>query len=406
MELLSDNFELRFFSSDKSANGETDFKGETSTLTTEQRVEFLNAYADRMSRQYKDFSLEQPIVSLQEARERLKQIKPQPLPRKRKRILLDEWKWTGYGRKKSAALSRLYVREIAFPEQIWRCMLEIELKDSAMEVREEFSFGGAAVFGFEEKGSFYYIQDNEKVILPDKSRVKKIRIELDFVYRKWNLWLDDCLCGDFTDFSNKGVENATVFSVSDRNIKAVLKHVWGVGYYPREDNKFEPFTIETFVDESFDTVPSMDAPMEVCMEDWAENKYSTQEWQTGCLPISLGGERYAGQDIYMRKHVFIEKLPAYAELYLESLTPGGEVHLNGSLVSQISDPTSHKIDVTEYLTEGDNIFTVRVYADKIKDSNKMTHTHTDLYTGWFAGRMHLDLLPEVYIEDVFSWTAL
>ena len=401
MELLSDNFELRFFSSDENANGETDFKGETSTLTTEQRVEFLNAYAERMSRQYEDFSLEQPIVSLQQAIERLKQIKPQPLPRKRKRILLDEWQWTGYGRKKSSALSRIYAGEIAFSEQNWRCMLEIELKDSDVAMREEFSFDGAAVFGFEEKGSFYYIQDSQKVIIPDKSRVKKIRIELDFVYRKWNLWLDDCLCGDFVDFSDKRVESAAVFTVSGRDLDTLFKHVWGVGYYPRKDNKFEPFTIETFIDESFDTAASV----EVCMEDWAGNKYRGQKWQSGCLPISLGGERYAGQDIYMQKRVFIGELPAYAELYLESLTPGGEVYLNGCLVCRISDPTFHKIDVTDYLTEGENIFAVKVYADKIKESDKMTHTHTDLYTGWFAGRMHLDLLPEIYIEDVFSWTA-
>lgn len=70
MELLSDSFELRFFSNDENMNGETDFKGETSALTTEQRVDFLNAYADRMSRQYQDFSLEQPVVSLQEAQNR------------------------------------------------------------------------------------------------------------------------------------------------------------------------------------------------------------------------------------------------------------------------------------------------------------------------------------------------
>ena len=401
MELLSDNFELRFFSSDKTANGETDFKGETSTLTTEQRVEFLNAYADQMSRQYEDFSLEQPIVSLQEARERLGQIKPQPLPRKRKRIILDEWKWIGCGQKKLSALSRIHAREIVIPEQNWRCMLEIELKAPGAALQEEFSFGGAAVFGYDEKGSFYYIQDKEKVGIPDKSRVEKIRIELDFVYKKWNLWLDECLYGDFADFSDKGVESADVFSTADRSIEELFKHVWGVGYYPRKDNKFEPFSIETFIDESFDPAASL----EVSMKDWTEREYDGQKWQTGCLPISHGGERYAGQDIYMRKCVFIEKLPANAELYLESLTPGGEVYLNGRLVSRISDPTFRKIDVTDYLAEGDNIFAVRVYADKIKDSDKMTHTHTDLYTGWFAGRMHLDLLPEIYIEDVFSWTS-
>lgn len=397
MKLLSDSFELRFFSSDKSADGETDFKGETSTLTTAQRVEFLNAYADRMSRQYEDFSLEQPIVSLQEAVERLKQIKPQPLPQKRKRISLEEWRWIGYGKKKSAPLSRIRSGEIVIPAQNWRCMLEIEFRAPGMTGQTEFSFGGAAIFGLDEKGSVYYVRSGEKVAVHEKNKPDKIRIELDFVYRKWNLWLDDCLCADFVDFSHKEVESVTGFSVKNQKIDEVLRHIWGVGYYPRKDNKFEPFTIETFIDEDFGTV--------ISVKDWERQEYDDQNWKVGCLPISHGGERYAGQDIYMRKQVLIEKVPAYAELYLESLTPGGEIYVNGRLVCQVTDPVFRKVDVTDYLTEGSNLFAVKVYADKIKDSNKMTHTHTDLYTGWFAGRMHLDLLPEIYIEDVFSWTT-
>ena len=36
MKTISRNLELRFFSSDPAADGETDFKGETSTLTIRQ----------------------------------------------------------------------------------------------------------------------------------------------------------------------------------------------------------------------------------------------------------------------------------------------------------------------------------------------------------------------------------
>lgn len=223
------------------------------------------------------------------------------------------------------------------------------------------------------------------------TKIKKIKIELDFVYKKWNLWLEDCLCGDFVDFSDKEAESAAVFTTANRDIREVFRYVWGVGYYPRQDNKFEPFTIETFIEESFDTA--------VSVEGWTQRDYNEKGWKTGCLPISHGGERYAEQDIYMRKRIFVETVPAYAELYMESLIPGGEVYFNGRLVCQIADSLFHKIDVTDYLTEGDNVLAVRVYADKIKDSNKMIHTHTDLYTGWSAGRMYLDLLPETVSES-------
>ena len=39
------SFELRYFSNDPKADGETDFKGPTSVFDTEKRVEFLKTYA-------------------------------------------------------------------------------------------------------------------------------------------------------------------------------------------------------------------------------------------------------------------------------------------------------------------------------------------------------------------------
>jgi hypothetical protein len=45
MKTISESFELRYFSQDTNANGETDFKGETSVLDNEQRITFLNEYA-------------------------------------------------------------------------------------------------------------------------------------------------------------------------------------------------------------------------------------------------------------------------------------------------------------------------------------------------------------------------
>lgn len=397
MKLISNNFELRYISKDKRADGETDFKGETSTLTTEQRVEFLNAYAKRMSSQYKDFSLDEPVVSLEEAKERLLKIKPQPLPDKRKRIQLDEWKWIGYGEKKTPSLSNITANRMVFPTQYWRCMLELELKTMPVGSSEEISLGDAAIFGWEKCGTPYYITNQRRITVAKIKKISKIKVELDFVYKKWNFYIDDMLCGDFVDFSCMEIDNISSFTIANMELRALFCHVWGVGYYPQADNKFEPFTIETFVDEDF-TSP-------VKMQGWNTVEYDEQRWKTAILPISHGGERYAKQDIYMRKQVFVEQIPAYAELYLESLTPGGEIYINGRLACQIRDEVFHKIDVTDYLVVGENLFAVKVYSDKIKDANKMTHTHTDLYTGWFAGRMHLDLLPEIYIEDVFSWTT-
>ena len=400
MDRISDNFELRFISSDTAADGETDFKGETSTLTTEQRVEFLGAFAERMRMQYGDVSLEKPVVSIEEAKERLRQIKPQPLPKRRKRIVLDAWKWIGVREENETGGSRgrgsVEGKQICFPGQNWRCMLELELRVPADKKAEEFSFGEAAIFGWKEDGTVYCVSDRRETILSGRKNFSRITIEVDFVYRKWNLYLDDELLSDFIDFSKREETEVTRFSVKNSEIESLFSHVWGVGYYPNPDNRFEPFQIETFVEESF--LP----PIKI--DGWNRAGYDDSRWQAASLPISHGGERHRNEDLYLRRTMDIDQIPACALLYLESLTPGGEVYVNGRLVCQVRDEVSHQVDVTDYLTEGENQLDVRVYSDVIKAENKMTHTHTDLYTGWFAGRMHLDLLPEIYIEDVFSWT--
>lgn len=59
----SSTFELRYFTSDPKANGETDFKGETEWFDTEERVSFLNEYADFASRYFDNPGLDKKIVT-------------------------------------------------------------------------------------------------------------------------------------------------------------------------------------------------------------------------------------------------------------------------------------------------------------------------------------------------------
>src|SRR5699024_964345 len=93
---LSSGFEVRFISNDPDANGETDFKGETSVLTTEERLEFLKYYAQMSAAWFEDEDLNTEVVTDEEARQYLKSIKPQPLPEIREKIMLDQWKWLNY----------------------------------------------------------------------------------------------------------------------------------------------------------------------------------------------------------------------------------------------------------------------------------------------------------------------
>ena len=392
MKKISKNFELRYISHRPESNGETDFKGETSTLTTRDRIDFLNEYARLVPDFFEDFSLTEEIVTLDEARIRLKEIKPQPGPAVRQRIVFDKWKWLGCQAGARKAHIPPDCDRITISEQNWRCFIEFTLKAEAACRNLLLTFGRAVSAGFDGQGGLYYIADGKTVYLDIDEKIEKIKFELDFVYRKWNLYVNDSLAGDYVDFSDKEVDSVCEFTVP----AGAVSGIWGVGYYRLTESSFEPFRIETFIDEDFSE--------DVDMNGWQTENYDDSKWRDGVLPIVHGGERCADQDIYMRRKVVITDTAPYAELYLESLTPGGEVYINGRLAAFIKDECCKKIDVSDYVKPGENLFAVRVYADKVKECDKMTHTNADLYTGWFAGRMHLDLLPEIYIDDVFSYT--
>ena len=87
MNKISKNFELCYFSQDIKANGETDFKGETSTLDNDQRIAFLNEYANQMEKNFQDVDLYNPIVTANEVNAVLQKIKSQPMPEHRKRLV-------------------------------------------------------------------------------------------------------------------------------------------------------------------------------------------------------------------------------------------------------------------------------------------------------------------------------
>ena len=255
-----------------------------------------------------------------------------------------------------------------------------------------FALGGACEAGFDGEGRLYAIADGQRQMLGICQPIRTLRIEADFVTRKWNLLADGALVLDFAPFSNPACGKAAFFTVPDNGITAIF----GMGYHPGSGDPYEPFFPELLVDEDFADP--------ICMHGWKKAGYDDSRWQTGTLPVTRGGLRYAGEDLCLRKTVQIDDVPPIAELYVESLIPGGEIYVNGRLAAHVGDESMRKVDVTNFLREGENQIAVRVYADEVSQRDKMTHTHTDLHTGWSCGRMHLDLLQEIYIDDVFSWT--
>ena len=82
---VSRSFEIRVISDDPKADGPTGFKGDSSIFSNDDRIQYLKQYGEYAKRFFNDPGLDRKVVSLDQARERLKSIKPQPLPSVRRR---------------------------------------------------------------------------------------------------------------------------------------------------------------------------------------------------------------------------------------------------------------------------------------------------------------------------------
>ena len=442
----SKSFELRYFSNDPKANGETDFKGETATFTTEQRMELLRHYADFAQDFFNDKNLDYEVVSDAEATEATQKIKPQPQPEFRNRIYLDKWKWLGYkpGQEKELAHNLLIYQSNnlikvkngvlettgenseytwKFTGQSWRFSFSWKVKVPTASSNATFVFSelgkitGAKV-GFNERGKFFYTTANNEVIetgsyKPNKWYNFKIEFDLAAFQRKndivrYNLYIDSQLVADYVPLQrvvSHGVGYAQNFTsiakINRLNLKASkgvqVDDIWGVGYQLTGRESY-PFTTETFLDENFETKPTA--------HGWNSPIYSDSLWNEGILPIVHGGERFSEEDLLLRKTV---KIGDYDKAFLniQTLDPGGEIWINGKVAAVITDRAPQKINLTSFLNKNEeNLIAVKVNHFYITEGvgEIMPHSSLDFNIGWFAGKMSLDLVNYTSIDEVFVFT--
>ncbi len=439
------SFELRYFTSDPKANGETDFKGESEFLTTDQRVMFLKHYANQAKTFFNDSNLNTKVVHDNEIKEVLRQIKPQPLPKVRKRIALNEWQAYGYRDHQyeesedrlakfkacqalSLANGSLKVeRDTAiqwkFSSQSWR--FSFSWRTSVDETNEEVKFVfsdkqkiNAATVGFGSNGRFYYLTDQGKRLEGDLYQARKwytFKIEFDMAAFKrgsdlgrYSLYIDGEKIANYVPMEcvlNEGVGYATAFTtipfvntfVLALKKGVLLDDLHGIGYALTGRQNY-PYTTETFFDEDFE--------LKQDVSGWQSRNFRDNFWKRDTLPIVHGSERHEGEDLFLRKKVYVND---YKQAYLniETLDPGGEVWVNGMIVEVIKNRHPQKIELSNFLHRNDtNLIAVKVnhfYLTE-KTGQIMPHSSLDFNIGWFAGRMSLDLMNDQRIENVFVFT--
>lgn len=420
-QLPSRSFELRYFSNSPKADGETDFKGKTAFFNTAQRVDFLNDYAAYGKIFWKDPNLNKEVYPLENALTLSGKLKPQPVPKVRNRLLTDEWSWRGYkvneeiddaaelNKWKSTNEVQVDNAELLFikdgqlirnvDSQNWRCQLEADI-NLFQANNFSVSLDKCAEIGRDGSGKFYYTVNGKNVSYTPKGQPKglvRIKIELDFTSHRYNFYLQDQLVCNYVYFSDTTRTAFTQLVVKGQN-GLKMDNVHGTGYKRLTADAHYPYEINTYLDEDFS--PSK------ALGNWADVDYVDSDWLSDKLPIVHGGERYKEEDLYLRKKFNVDNIRELkaANLYLESLTPSGIIYVNGKTIEVIHDAGPATIDIRKYLKAGSNLVAIKVDAYMVAPDQVMTHTSTDRYTGWFAGRIHLDLLKEAYIKDVFSYT--
>jgi len=422
---LSDAFELRHVSADSNADGETDFHGETSVFSTADRVKYLKNYAIYAGSYFNSPGWDTQAVTDEEVQAALSALKPQPLPAVRGRIPITEWKYLGYRpgqhEEEVAGLQSwsdlpgveirnggLYVQggKVSISKildtQEWRMFLSWRVRRPRTDRRVEFGLSESAVIGFGANGEFFFITDGKQKTAggyeADKWYEFKVEVSLDPEGQGYNFYIDGDLKADFVKLS------AVIGKVDSFEVKGIrglaLDDIWGVGYVKAEfsedsHSRDVPYSIATFIDEDFEIRPKASGFLDVNYDDSAWK--NVPDW-----PYAHGGERHADEDLYLRTRVRVGTFKR-ANLELETLDPAGEVWVNGEPVAVHSNRHPAKVDLSPFLKPNDeNLIAIRVRSFEVQ--NTMRHTPSDLHTGWFAGRMWLNLTNDRRIDDVFVYT--
>lgn len=409
-QTLSKTFEMRYFTNDLKANGETDFKGETEWFNTDQRIEFLNKYADFASNFYENPALDKKIVNDQEIRDLLSKIKARPLTGIRKTIPLSEWKVYGYKpgqdelkRKEleswtldETAVIRngeLHLNNSAIIRDIdplsWRFKLEYKVKTinkGALTIKlnngDNIAFlitlSNGRLTSNVERQSYSVTADNEGWI--------KILLEADFTQKKFNLYANNRQIYDFIPMpaTQSVINRFTVISSGE----AIIDDIFLFNHTPTNEINY-PYISKVVIDENFEEKPDVSG--------WQKADFNDSHWQVADLPVVHGGIREAGEYLYLRKKIFIDDFER-ATLTLETMDPGGEIWINNEVFTVIHNRYPYEFDISKYLLKNkENIIAVRVKPYKV--NFRMPHTPTDHNIGWFLGRTVLSLSSKCMIKE-------
>ena len=342
-------FEIRHFTGHSAANGESDFIGPTSVLSTEERIEFLRAFAATARRFFGNEKWDRLAVPAEQVADALQQLKPQPLPAVRRARPITHWRWTAAHRPATKP-------EFTFPAQTWRFLVRLRVRSPA-------TVNVGAVLRCQGDGDL------------------RIEVALD----------DGCarVNGELVKLTGTGpVDRVTVSG-------GAVEEIWVQSYADtRAVHGQRPLQMTTVFDWTAQPLPDL--------AGWNEPGCDDTAWPVSEAPFAHGGERHAGEDLYLR-HRFRVAGTGRVWLRGETLFPGGEVWVNGRVVAVLHDPRPFVLDLTGHVRpDTENLLAIRVFPFRV--AHWIAHGCSDLNSGWFAGRCRIEETGDDRIEDLWVTT--
>ena len=417
---IASSFEVRYYCKDKTTRGVTDFKGETAFFNTEQRVDFLAYYARTAGAWFLDSALDSKVNNEEEIGRFLENLQPQPLPDKRRRIQLKEWKKSGYRQgdheqsleavnkwKQQPGVSleegtlhlvqpgvTIHHRTDSIGWRFhlsWKAMsqkgkvpLSIELRDRNRSIAE---------VGFHANGNIFYTSDGMDRMgenyIPGKWY--DFKIEADLVNDRYNLLVNNRKVADWASMKNSSLVDA----IRIRGGQGIqMDDFTGIYFDTTGCKPRQPYRSIPFMQEDFNIHPPLDG--------WHLPRYNDDTWASGQLPVVHGGILEADEDLYLRKEVSLGAFEK-AWLNIEALDPGGEVWINGKVVFVTHQRHPVKIDISDFLVPY-RINTIAIRVFSYYYDGALYHAPLDRNVGWFCGRAWIDLTERITINQVKTYT--
>ena len=409
-------FEIRHFTANPAANGESDFLGPTSVLSTPERIGFLSAFATTAKRFFAQEHWDRPAVTPTAVTEALARLKPQPAPQVRRRIAIDRWRWLGSRegapRTDAAKLAHWQAQKdvlapgdgtlgfvraaqaiFAFPGQDWRFLVRLRLRRSKAAGAASIAIGGALVLEIGGDGALS-VEGRAIADLPADRWVEvRCEVSLDAEARCVNVEVDGRqVLQAHPVVLTSAVERLVVAGTPGWQVG----DVWVQAYQPHWHVHTQiPVTMTTVVDETFLVRPPV--------QGWQTLDYDDALWPETDAPFAYGGERHQGEDLHLRQRFTVPET-GLVWLHCETLFPGGEVWINGRVVHVQHDPRPLRLDITPFVRRGEeNLLAIRVFPFRV--ARHIAHGSHDRHSGWFAGRTWIDVTAQDHIEDLFVTTA-